>query len=52
MNCKKIDVYTDGITQKYLKKHFNYCFSNKKDYPAILKINKLKKNNIFNISKN
>tara|TARA_B100000029_G_scaffold256745_1_gene253472 strand:+ start:350 stop:1126 length:777 start_codon:yes stop_codon:yes gene_type:complete len=51
-NRKKIDVYTDGITQKYLKKHFNYCFSNKKDYPAILKINKLKKNNIFNISKN
>ena len=44
---KRIPIYADLETLKYLKKNFSYCFDNKHGYPATLKINKLKKN--FNI---
>ena len=42
-NKKKIDVYADKPTSKYLKDNFKYCFKKTFDYPAILKINKLNK---------
>jgi len=46
---KKIDVYADNETAKFLKKSFSYCFvNNSKEYPATLKFNKLKKNLIVN----
>ncbi len=45
---KKIDVYTNILTSKYLKKYFSYCFNDKKDYPAILSLKLLKKNFTFN----
>ena len=46
LNSKKqIDVYADSFTSSYLKKTFSYIFkSNSKQYPATLKLNKLKKN--------
>ena len=45
---KQIDVYADKETSFYLKKTFSYIFkSYSKEYPATLKINKLK--NIFYI---
>jgi phosphoribosyl 1,2-cyclic phosphate phosphodiesterase len=44
---KKIEVYTNFFTKKYLKKNFSYCFNNKDNYPAILKFKKLNKTNIF-----
>ena len=45
---KQIDVYADKETSFYLKKTFSYIFkSYSKEYPATLKINKLK--NIFSI---
>ena len=50
-NKKKIDVYTNSITRKYLKKYFSYCFKDKKDYPAILNLKTLKKKVLFNNSK-
>ncbi len=40
---KKIDVFTNSYTKKYLKKNFSYCFFNKTDYPAILNLKKFKK---------
>ena len=40
---KKIDVYADIDTKKYLLKSFNYCFRDSFDYPATLKMNNLKK---------
>ena len=46
-NKKKIPIYTDKQTKKYLLKNFKYCFEKKFSYPAILKINNLKKNNNF-----
>ena len=48
LNSKKqIEVYADNFTSKYLKKSFSYCFNSySKEYPAILKINKLK-NSIY-----
>ncbi len=42
-NKKKINVYADKFTYKYLKKNFEYCFKKTLDYPATLKINKLNK---------
>jgi phosphoribosyl 1,2-cyclic phosphate phosphodiesterase len=45
---KKIDIFCDELTSKYLKNNFSYCFSKKDYYPSTLKINKLKKNLIFN----
>ena len=46
-NNKKINVYADKITSKYLIKNFAYCFNKKKDYPPILKLNLAKKNLFF-----
>ena len=40
---KQIDVFADKFTAKYLKQTFSYIFkSYSKEYPATLKINKLK----------
>jgi phosphoribosyl 1,2-cyclic phosphate phosphodiesterase len=45
INKKPIDVFADSTTAKFLKSSFSYCFANKsKEYPAILKLNKVKKN--------
>ena len=44
-NRKPINVYADLDTSKYLKKSFSYCFNSySKEYPATLKLNKLKNN--------
>ena len=43
-NSKKIPIYADKLTRKYLLKNFSYCFKNSKDYKAILSINDIKKN--------
>jgi phosphoribosyl 1,2-cyclic phosphate phosphodiesterase len=52
-NRKQINVYADLDTSKYLKKSFSYCFSSySKEYPATLKLNKLKKNHIVLDRKN
>ena len=46
---KQIDVFADKFTAKYLKQTFSYIFkSYSKEYPATLKINKLKNNFSFN----
>ena len=42
-NKKKIPVYADKLTGKYLKENFTYCFNEKYNYPAMLKLNLLKK---------
>ena len=42
-NRKKIPVYADKITRKYLYKSFSYCFENYKNYPAILEFVNFKK---------
>ena len=44
-NKKKIDVYANKETSSYLKNSFSYCFHKTKDYPAILKLNLIKKKN-------
>ena len=49
-NKKKIDIFADIETRKYLKNNFNYCFNKTFDYPATLKLNRLKK--IHNFYKN
>ena len=46
-NRKKIDIYADKLTKKYLKDNFSYCFKKTYAYPAILKLNKVKKKLIF-----
>ena len=52
-NKKEIPIYADTKTSNYLKKTFNYCFKNNPtipkslDYPATLKMNKLKKKHLF-----
>ena len=53
MNTKKqINIYADTDTSKYLKKSFSYCFkSYSKDYPATLKLNKLRKDFFINNKK-
>ena len=49
---KPIDVYADKFTSNYLVKTFSYIFkSYTKEYPATLKLNKLK-NNFFTSNKN
>ncbi len=40
---KKIPIYVDSKTKKYLKKSFSYCFNKHNNYPPILKIIDLKK---------
>ena len=47
-NKKKIPIYCDTSTKKYLLKNFKYCFEMTPSYPPILELNSLKKNNIFN----
>ena len=42
-NKKKIPIYADRSTGKYLKDNFSYCFKNTPGYGAILKLNILKK---------
>ena len=43
-NKKPINIFADTTTSKYLKKNFSYCFDTySKEYPAILKLNKISK---------
>ena len=51
-NKKKIDVYADKATTKYLLDSFKYCFNDGYGYPSILSLNKLKKKHIFISNKN
>ena len=44
---KKIPIYADIETAKYLKKNFSYCFKNTPSYRSILKLNTLKKKMIL-----
>ena len=45
---KQVNVYADNETSKLLKQSFSYCFkSYSKEYPATLKLNKLKKNSFI-----
>lgn len=44
---KRIPVFADLFTIKYLKKTFSYCFNNNFDYPATLKLKKIRKLNKF-----
>jgi phosphoribosyl 1,2-cyclic phosphate phosphodiesterase len=43
-NKKQINIFADSITSKYLMESFTYCFdSYSREYPAILKLNSIKK---------
>ena len=45
---KQVNVYADFETSKYLKQSFSYCFESfSKEYPATLKLNKLKNNSFI-----
>ena len=44
MKSKKIPVYADNLTKKYLLKNFTYCFKNTRDYRSILTMNNMQKN--------
>ena len=52
-NKKEVPIYANDKTAKYLKETFGYCFKNNPtkprslNYPATLKINKLKKRHTF-----
>ena len=46
-NKKKINVFADKVTSKYLLNSFNYCFNDNYGYPAILKLRNLKKKHII-----
>tara|TARA_B100000579_G_C22774400_1_gene825798 strand:+ start:678 stop:1451 length:774 start_codon:yes stop_codon:yes gene_type:complete len=46
-NKKRLSVYADKRTKKYLLKTFAYCFKPRSEYPPILKMNDLKKIHIF-----
>ena len=46
-NRKKIPIYADSETAKYLNNSFSYCFHGDREYRAILKLNKIKKNLTF-----
>ncbi len=46
-NKKKLSVYADISTKKYLLRTFSYCFKPKSEYPPILKMNDLKKVHVF-----
>jgi len=51
-NKNQINVYSDKFTSKYLKHSFSYIFKSfSKEYPAILKLNKLTKNIFINNNK-
>ena len=47
MKKKKIPVFADNITAKYLNSTFNYCFKSTYGYPSTLVIKKLKKKHVF-----
>ena len=47
-NKKKIPVYGDTLTKKYLYDSFKYCFNDSVDYPATLEFFNLKRNIIIN----
>ena len=47
---KKIPIFCDKETAKYLKNNFSYCFKKKYDYEPILKLRKLKKRFKFFLS--
>ena len=44
---KKIDVYADNKTIKFLINNFSYCFKKKLNYPPMLKLNLIKNKLIF-----
>ena len=47
-NKKKVPIYADKLTSKYLINTFGYCFKKNYDgYPASLKMNILKKEHVF-----
>ena len=45
---KKIPIFADSLTRKYLKKTFEYCFKSLKNYPSILEAKKLSNTHFFN----
>ena len=47
---KKLPVYADKNTTRYLLNTFKYCFLNTNEYPPTLKLNKLKKVHNFQIN--
>ena len=49
-NKKKISVYADKDTKKYLFNSFSYCFKESKNYPAILRLIDIKKDIFFSKS--
>ncbi len=52
-NRRQINVYADLDTSNYLKKSFSYCFNSySKEYPATLKLNRLKNTHIVLNKKN
>ena len=52
-NKKQINVYADLDTSKYLKKSFSYCFNSySKEYPATLRLNRLRNNHVVINRKN
>ena len=46
-NRKKIPIYADLITKKYLKNTFSYCFKDYKNYPSILDAKILKDKHVM-----
>tara|TARA_B100001057_G_scaffold466472_1_gene523657 strand:+ start:11227 stop:12000 length:774 start_codon:yes stop_codon:yes gene_type:complete len=46
-NRKKINIYTNNLTKKYLLNSFGYCFKKNKGYPPILQNNSLKQNHTY-----
>jgi phosphoribosyl 1,2-cyclic phosphate phosphodiesterase len=44
---KKILIYADRSTSKYLKSNFSYCFKNSTSYPSILNLKLIKKKTII-----
>lgn len=50
-NKKKIDIYADKKTSKYLKNSFKYCFVDDYGYPSTLKLNNLKSQHVQKIKK-
>mgnify|MGYP001434385003 CR=1 FL=1 len=46
-NKKRIPIFADLNTTKYLKNNFAYCFKKNNGYPATLTLNKLKKTHFF-----
>ena len=45
---KRLNVYADRLTKQHLMSSFGYCFKSKPGYPAILKMNLLKKKYLLN----